>query len=398
MRKYFHGLVLSALLAIPLVTMGAGEYEGDRNSFGRFHGQGTYTTSRGDIYEGGWIDGRKSGKGTYIWKNGDKYVGEWQGNKRNGEGEMFYATGDVYKGEWSLNKARGEGVMRYKNKDVYKGLFKDGVPGGQGKMVYANGDRFVGNWAEGLPSGKGVYHLNNGDKVFANWKAGDIEKGTTKYRFANGIEYKGPLKKLVPNGVGTCSEKDKIEPCQYRNGTLVVAKVAPKAAVKAKPVQVVKEELKPKPKPAPKSVAVPPKPRVYMSDKVEFSLEHDWVNAGRFGVPTEILCKVIEDDLDDTKTLHITAKSGEMSVLMKVSDYRGVGEYDLPFYSARATFKQVGGYATTDEKPGKLEVTRDTGKLISATFSFESYPNGNVSLSKQHTIKNGRITAKPIFE
>jgi hypothetical protein len=399
MRKYFQGLILSTLLAAPVVAMGAGEYEGERNSFGRFHGQGAYTTSRGDTYEGNWVDGRKSGKGTYVWKNGDKYVGEWKNNKRNGEGEMFYATGNVYKGEWSANKARGEGVMRYKNKDVYKGLFKNGVPGGQGKMVYANGDRYVGNWVDGLPSGKGAYHLKNGDKVFANWKAGDIEKGSTKYRFAKGIEYKGPLKKLAPNGKGTCTEKGKSSPCQYRNGKLVVAKVAPKPVVaKPKPVQVAKVEAKPRPKPAPKPVVVPSKPKVYMSDKVEFNLEHDWVNAGRFGAPTEIVCKVIEDDLDDTKALHITAKSGEMSVRMKVNDYRGVGEYALPFYSARAKFKEVGGYATTDEKPGKLVVTRDNGKLISAIFSFESYPNGNVSLGKQHTIKNGRITAKPIFE
>ncbi len=394
MRKYVQGFILSALLATPAITMGAGEYAGERNSFDRFHGQGTYTTSRGDTYEGSWVDGRKSGKGSYVWKNGDKYIGEWKNNKRNGEGEMFYATGDVYKGQWSANKARGEGVMRYKNKDVYKGLFEGGGPGGQGEMVYANGDRYVGSWVGGLPSGKGVYHLKNGDKVFANWKAGDIEKGSTKYRFAKGLEYTGPLKKLVPNGKGTCIQKGKSSPCQYRNGKLVVAKVAAKpkpVAAKPKPVQVAKVEVKPQRKPA-------PKPKVYMSNKVEFNLEHDWVNAGRFGVPTEVICKVIEDDLDDTKALHITAKSGDMSVRMKVNDYRGAGEYALPFYSARATFKAAGGYATTDDKPGKLVVTRDNGELISATFFFEVYPNGNVSLGKQRTIKKGRVTAKPVFE
>lgn len=401
MRKYVQGFILSALLAAPAITMGAGEYTGERNSFGRFHGQGTYTTSRGDTYEGSWVDGRKSGKGSYVWKNGDKYVGEWKNNKRNGQGTMFYATGDVYKGEWSANRARGEGVMRYKNKDVYKGLFKDGEPGGEGKMVYANGDRYVGNWVGGLPSGKGVYHLKNGDKVFAKWKAGAIEKGSTKYRFAEGLEYKGPLKKLVPNGKGTCSEKGKSSPCQYRNGKAVVAKVAAKpkpVAAKPKAVQVAKVEARARSKPILKPAVAPPKPKAYMSNKVEFNLKHDWVKGGGFGVPTEIICKVVEDDLDETRVLYITAKSAEMSVRMKVNDYRGAGEYALPFYSARAKFKTVGGYATTDEKPGKLVVTRDNGKLISATFSFEGYPNGNVSLGKQRTIKKGRVTAIPIFE
>ncbi|MBL4606634.1 MAG: hypothetical protein JKY01_02250 [Pseudomonadales bacterium] len=291
--------------------------------------------------------------------------------------------------------------MRYKNKDIYKGLFKNSVPGGQGKMIYANGDRYVGNWVDGLPSGKGVYHLKNGDKVFANWKAGAIEKGAAKYRFASGIEYKGSLRKLVPNGKGTCVEKGKSSSCQYRNGKVVIAKVAAKpkpVAAKPKPVQIAKVEAKPRPV-LPKPVAVvPSKPKVYMSNKEEVSLRHDWVESGVFGKPTEIQCKVIDDDLDDTKSLQISVKSSDMSVRMKVSDYRGVGEYALPFYSARAKYKAVGGYATTDEKPGKLVVTRDNGKLISATFSFESYPNGNVSLGKPHKIKGGRITAKPVYE
>ena len=396
MRKIFYGFILSALVVIPSITMGAGEYVGDRNSFGRFHGQGTYSTSRGDVYKGSWIDGRKSGEGTYIWKSGDKYVGEWKSNKRNGMGEMFFVNGNVYKGEWLANKARGEGVMRYKNKDIYKGIFKVGLPGGQGKMIYANGDRYVGNWVQGLPSGKGVYHLKNGSRVFASWKAGDIEKGSSKYRFANGKEFRGPLRKLAPNGKGTCVERGKSTPCQYKNGKLVVVKVAPKpkpviAVVKPAPVKVEEKPIKP-------VVAKVVKPKVYISNKVEFSLEHNWVNRGRFGKVTELICKVIDDDLDDTKSLHIKAKSGEMSVNMKVSEYRGVGEYALSFYKARAKYKSEGGYATTDEIPGKLIVTRDNGRLISATFSFKSYPNGNVGLGKVKNITKGRFTGKPVFE
>ena len=395
MRKIFYGFILSALMLVPTISMGAGEYVGERNSFGRFHGHGSYATSRGD-YEGNWVDGRKSGKGTYTWKNGDKYIGEWKSNKRNGKGDMFYSNGNIFKGNWLANKTRGEGVMVYKNKDRYKGMFKGGLPSGEGKMSYANGDRYVGAWVQGLPSGKGVYQLKSGAKVIALWKAGDVAKGAAKFRFANGKEFNGPLRKLLPDGKGTCVEKGKSKPCQYKKGRLVVAKVIPKpvVVVKPKPVKVVE------PAPIVKKplVAKVVKPKVYMSDKVEFYLEHNWVNAGRFGALTEITCKVIEDDLDDTKALHIKAKSGDMSINMKVADYQGAGEYALPFYSARAKYQASGGYATSDEKPGKLIVTRDTGTLISATFSFESYPNGSVSMGKMKKIKRGKFTAKPIFE
>ena len=44
----------------------ASTYVGDRNSFGRFHGKGTYTTSNGTSFVGDWVNGEKSGKGTQI--------------------------------------------------------------------------------------------------------------------------------------------------------------------------------------------------------------------------------------------------------------------------------------------------------------------------------------------
>lgn len=407
MKKLIAGLFLSMVMMLPgVVSAGAVDYQGERNSFGRFHGHGTYTTSFGETYEGNWVDGKKSGQGTYVWKNGDKYIGAWEDNKRNGVGKMIYSNGTQYEGEWVANKPQGDGVMHYKNKDVYSGLFKDGQPNGQGKMNYANGDRYSGRWQAGQLSGPGVYFLKSGDKVTANWTAGNIDKKSAKYIFQNGLEYQGELKNMKPNGNGSCLEKGVSSPCQYRDGTLVVVKV------EAKP-KVVAEKVVPVPVPAPAPVpvkkvlapvvavvkpVVPAMPSVYVSEKEEFSLEHTWAEKGRFGQSTEIVCKVVDDDFEDIKRLEISAKSQEMQITIKVDNYKGPGKYPLAFYNARVSYKGVGGYATTDEKPGEIVVTRDNGKLVSATFSFQAYPNGNVSLGKQQSVMNGFITAKPVAE
>lgn len=393
-------LILSVATLVPVLAFSAAvDYQGERNSFGRFHGQGTYTTSLGEKYQGQWVDGKKSGQGTYSWKNGDQYSGQWDDNKRSGMGKMIYSNGNTYEGEWVANKAQGDGTLYFKNKDVYSGLFKDGQPSGQGKMTFANGDKFSGRWQAGQMSGPGVYLFKNGDKLTANWNAGVVEKRSAKYLFQNGVEYQGDLKNMKPNGNGTCLEGGASNPCQYRDG--VVVKTEPKKAVVEKvvpppipaPVVVKKVEVPPPPPPAPVAKE-PAKPKVYMSDNAEIAFAHNWTDKGQFNQWTELQGKVVDDDFEDIKRLEITAKSQDMSVIIKIDNYKGEGKYPLAFYNARVAYQGVGGYATTDEHPGELVVTRDNGKLVSATFSFQAYPNGNASLGQQKSVSNGRLTVK----
>ena len=41
-----------------------------------------YVWESGDIYEGGFIDGHFHGQGTYTYSDGDKYDGEWKYSRR----------------------------------------------------------------------------------------------------------------------------------------------------------------------------------------------------------------------------------------------------------------------------------------------------------------------------
>jgi hypothetical protein len=45
-----------------------GQYGNDNRN-----GKGTYYYANGNIYTGGWIDGKMAGQGVFVWSNGDRY-------------------------------------------------------------------------------------------------------------------------------------------------------------------------------------------------------------------------------------------------------------------------------------------------------------------------------------
>ena len=76
-------------------------YEGNVNSDFERHGQGKYTFSNGDIYEGDFYCDEITGKGVKIYKNGDIYNGEFLRGERYGQGRMFYEKDKrIYEGQW----------------------------------------------------------------------------------------------------------------------------------------------------------------------------------------------------------------------------------------------------------------------------------------------------------
>eukprot|EP01012_Entosiphon_sulcatum_P019225 TRINITY_DN24066_c0_g1_i1.p1 TRINITY_DN24066_c0_g1~~TRINITY_DN24066_c0_g1_i1.p1 ORF type:complete len:144 (-),score=10.82 TRINITY_DN24066_c0_g1_i1:188-619(-) len=76
----------------------------------------------GDIYEGGWKDGKKEGWGTYLFKeSGNLYEGEWRRGLKHGRGIFTYSLGDRYQGEWHTNLMHGHGVYTYRNGTAYMG-------------------------------------------------------------------------------------------------------------------------------------------------------------------------------------------------------------------------------------------------------------------------------------
>jgi hypothetical protein len=74
---------------------------------------GTFTYSNGNVYVGGWKDGKRDGQGTLSFSRGDKYVGEWKDDKRNGKGTLWFYTRDVYVGEFKENEFNGQGTYTF---------------------------------------------------------------------------------------------------------------------------------------------------------------------------------------------------------------------------------------------------------------------------------------------
>ena len=68
------------------------------------NGQGTYTWSDGEKYEGEWVNGKRNGQGTLTWSDGRKYEGEFKDGERKGHGTFTSFEGDKYVGEFKDEK------------------------------------------------------------------------------------------------------------------------------------------------------------------------------------------------------------------------------------------------------------------------------------------------------
>lgn len=69
-------------------------------------GQGTYTYSNGDIYDGNWSNNLRHGMGTYTYiASSVKYEGGWVNGKKEGTGELVFAN-YIYKGHFSGDQVR----------------------------------------------------------------------------------------------------------------------------------------------------------------------------------------------------------------------------------------------------------------------------------------------------
>lgn len=402
-------LVLAGVMLATMVQYSYGsEYIGERNSFNRFHGFGTYISSRGDRYEGNWVDGRKQGEGKQEWASGEKYVGSWSDNRPHGKGDYTYTNGDNYKGEFVWGKRQGTGIMKYANGDTYEGEWFQDQRQGKGVLKTAKGLSFEGEWKAGQKSGQGVLTLANGDRLVGNWKKDEVVgKGTY---IAKAFQYEGPILNNKPNGKGTCKVKGKSSPCEYANGK------------KVEKVVVKKEPPKPKPQPKPvlkkeTSAAVaavaaakkavdtpanlppivaerpaqvePPKPPA--PTKPEFYFEHDWAKDGKYIHPS---LSYYEKDARELGDLRIRSENDKFILTISISDYSGPGEYELGYFSGTTSMKGVATFATSGENPGKLIVTHDENGKISGKFEMVAFRNGNASGGDGKSIKNGRFTVE----
>lgn len=256
-------LLLSIVFLSATSVYAAGSYDGERNAFNRFHGQGTYTYTNGNVYAGEWKDGRKSGKGKQTWANGDVYDGQWLENRENGQGTMTWANGDEYVGQWAGGKRHGQGTMTWADGSRYEGEWNRGKRHGYGNYTAANGDVYKGEWQAGERHGQGTLVRANGEKLVGTWSEGWLT-GDANVTLADGSRFTGPVKANKPHGKGVCKKGGSLFPCEYKNGALVVkkAKAKPKPKPKPKPQPVATPKPKPKPAPKPAVVKTPePKPQ-----------------------------------------------------------------------------------------------------------------------------------------
>ena len=113
--------------------------------------EGTITSSNGNKYFGGFVDGKPHGRGTFIFATGDKYVGEFLNGKRHGRGTFQFANGDRYVGEYKNGERDGKGIFIFaKSGNKYVGSYKSGRRHGYGSFIFAGGTVREGLWQNGI--------------------------------------------------------------------------------------------------------------------------------------------------------------------------------------------------------------------------------------------------------
>jgi hypothetical protein len=125
---------------MPIIVVevpGVGEYKGEVNEKGEFHGRGAMTFTAGGFYDGDWQHNKREGMGTFSYSDGSAYTGMYRNGKKEGFGDQTYAEGDRYQGDWSSGFRNGWGRMQYSQTDTqYEGQWKDDRKNGIGILTY----------------------------------------------------------------------------------------------------------------------------------------------------------------------------------------------------------------------------------------------------------------------
>ena len=108
-----------------------GKYSGSVNTSKQPHGQGVFRGDAGDVYEGGWKDGKKHGQGTHNYRNGEVFVGRFKDGHRHGRGTYTDSCGRVDVISYDTGGCSGEGARW--NKDRTKAWPLNN--GAQGKEI-----------------------------------------------------------------------------------------------------------------------------------------------------------------------------------------------------------------------------------------------------------------------
>ena len=123
---------------------------------------GIYRKANGDVYEGGWKEGKSHGQGKCTWANGDVYEGGCKEGKRHGQGKLTYAYGDVFEGSWDGPQRPNQGKLTWPDGRVYDGDWKGTSRHGSGKQTWPDGRVYIGDWEDDKIHGYGKYQYPDG--------------------------------------------------------------------------------------------------------------------------------------------------------------------------------------------------------------------------------------------
>lgn len=89
-------------------------------------GEGKFTYTNGDYYEGTFLNGYRHGRGTMIYAaDNAMYEGEWKHNLQEGWGVKNWGDGIVYEGEWKDDKMHGTGKYTLSCGTIIEGRFEN---------------------------------------------------------------------------------------------------------------------------------------------------------------------------------------------------------------------------------------------------------------------------------
>jgi hypothetical protein len=175
------------------------------------HGKGVFRYANGNIYEGDFYEDKRHGTGVFRYANGDLYEGNFYDGNFRGRGVFKFANGNVYEGEYRDGKWDGKGIFKFASGNVYEGEFQNDERHGRGRFQYVSGDVYDGDYANDKRHGKGTFRFANGN-IFDGDFEDDCIHGTGSFRYANGDVYEGEYRDNKKHGQGKFrSRKGKIQ-------------------------------------------------------------------------------------------------------------------------------------------------------------------------------------------
>ena len=105
---------------------------------------------------------------------GDKYEGKWINDQKHGYGIYYYPSGGIYKGNWVKGKKSGLGSYTWSNGTILKAIWKDGEPNSQGELILTGFQNvLLGEYKNGvIYNGSGMYIYDYGGRYIGEWKNG----------------------------------------------------------------------------------------------------------------------------------------------------------------------------------------------------------------------------------